>query len=114
MPRSDRRRMRDRRDAVMATSSPMASDSSSTSTMPVGVNAIGCSGCAARTSDMRCRKREDDSHAATTAISKPTTSDAANTAVRLSDSVFDAENISPSRSSPTSAQCSYANGDVLS
>ena len=117
MPRSDRRRMRDRRDAADATSVPidsMASDSSSTSTMPVGVNAIGCSGFAARTSVIRWRKRDDDNHAVMTAISRPTTSDATNTAVRFRARAFDAENSSSSRSRPTRAQCSLANGDVLS
>ena len=49
-----------------------------------------------------------------TAISRPTTSDATNTAVRFRARAFDAENSSSSRSNPTSAQCSLAKGDVLS
>ena len=92
----------------------MDSDSSSTSTMPVGVNEIGCSGLAARTSPIRWRRRDDDSHAVSTATTMPTTMEAANTFMRFSDRRCAAENRSSSRSSPTRAQCSEANGDVLS
>ena len=117
MERSESLSICDRREAAEATSEPsisMDSDSSSTSTMPVGVNEMGCSGLAARTSPMRWRRRDDESHAVRTATTMPTTMEATNTFRRFSDSRWTAENSSSSRSSPTSTQCSEANGDVLS
>lgn len=92
----------------------MASDSSSISTMPVEANSMGCSGRAERTSPMRWRRRDEDIQATSPAITMPTSNEAPKTPSRLRSSAVDEENSASWDSSPMRAQCSEANGDVLS